>query len=124
MEKEEQLRAVFNTVRDHLLKQAVQAKDGGTCMYRGPNGTKCAVGCLIKDEHYTPEIEGLGVVTLVIGNQAPRDEMLRTALTASIGPLSSEMLNLLEELQNVHDSSPPEGWRHELSQLEAAWFPS
>lgn len=46
---------VFTKVATHLLKQgrrALFAEKNGfrSCAYRGDNGTKCAVGCLIKDE--------------------------------------------------------------------------
>lgn len=27
------------------------------CLYRGPNGTKCAIGLIIPDEEYDPEFE-------------------------------------------------------------------
>ena len=30
----------------------------GTCMYRGPDGKKCAVGLFITDKHYNVELEG------------------------------------------------------------------
>ncbi len=29
-----------------------------TCAYRSPDGKKCAVGILIKDEFYGPDLEG------------------------------------------------------------------
>jgi hypothetical protein len=31
--------------------------DKGHCLFRGPNGTKCAVGWLIPDEEYKPEFD-------------------------------------------------------------------
>lgn len=31
------------------------------CRYRGPQGRRCAVGCLIPDETYEPYMEGLSV---------------------------------------------------------------
>lgn len=47
MEKQE----IFDKVYDALLKQGVASIDSnGSCMYRGPNGTKCAIGHLIPDE--------------------------------------------------------------------------
>jgi hypothetical protein len=33
----------------------------GECLYRGPNGTRCAVGLLIPDEAYFPALEGMNV---------------------------------------------------------------
>jgi len=36
-----------------------------TCAYRGDGGRKCAIGFLIPDERYSPNIEGKGVIELV-----------------------------------------------------------
>ena len=46
--------SIFNKVLAHLRKQGVasQNTDGGTCLYRGPNGRSCAIGCLIPDDEY------------------------------------------------------------------------
>lgn len=49
---------VFDTVVAHLRKQGVRSIDeNGKCLYRGPNDTKCAVGCLIPNESYHPAFE-------------------------------------------------------------------
>lgn len=44
---------------------AVVARGPGGCMYRAPNGSKCAVGCQIPDELYDPEMEGTTISALV-----------------------------------------------------------
>ncbi len=45
----------------------------GTCLYRGPNGKKCAIGVLIPDEKYTPHLEGQRAVEVLhlCGTSAP-----------------------------------------------------
>lgn len=50
---------IFNTVATHLFTQGVRASspDGDFCFYRAPDGKKCAVGCLIPDELYKPDME-------------------------------------------------------------------
>lgn len=49
---------IFNTVATKLLAQGVaSASADGKCLYRGPNGTKCAAGHLIPDEKYNPSME-------------------------------------------------------------------
>lgn len=51
----------FNIMVRGLAAQGwAQSKDpvSGYCKYRGPNGVKCAVGHLISDEEYKPEMEG------------------------------------------------------------------
>lgn len=53
----------FNTIVDHLYKQGcASVNDAGQCLYRGPNGTKCAIGCLIPDDIYTKSMEGISLV--------------------------------------------------------------
>lgn len=42
--------------------------DGFSCRYRDNNGNKCAVGFLISDDEYTPEIEDLIASTLEVAN--------------------------------------------------------
>lgn len=49
---------MFDKVAEHLLKQGGPAWDN-MCMYRAPNGRKCAAGCLIPDNLYRKEWEGL-----------------------------------------------------------------
>ena len=48
---------VFNKVAAHLLAQGKPALKGEDCVYRSKDGLKCAIGCLIPDENYTPEME-------------------------------------------------------------------
>jgi hypothetical protein len=50
---------ILDFVYPFIWKQgpAVDA-DGSRCMYLTPSGKKCAVGCLLKDEEYSPEFEG------------------------------------------------------------------
>ena len=46
------IQEIFDTVSVHLLTQNEKSQESDfyrSCLYRGPNGTKCAVGCLIKD---------------------------------------------------------------------------
>lgn len=49
----------FTAALQHLRRQGCQAKsDALNCAYRTPEGHKCAVGALIPDELYMPEMEG------------------------------------------------------------------
>lgn len=48
-----------------LLKQGKKSVDhNDMCKYRGPDGLKCAVGHILSDEEYSPEMENLGVQLL------------------------------------------------------------
>ena len=52
---------IFDKIYLHLIEQGRKSIDSdGQCMYRSPDGDKCAIGCLIPDELYTPELEGNG----------------------------------------------------------------
>jgi hypothetical protein len=90
------LQQMFDRIVGHLRTQNRQCKDQDACLYRGPEGNKCAVGCLITDEHYTEQLEG----------QNALDDDVVEALHRSIGrPIPGNALGMLVDLQsNVHDS--------------------
>ena len=49
---------VFDIVVNHLFTQGRPAYDGVQgCMYRAPDGLRCAVGALIPDDLYDPAFE-------------------------------------------------------------------
>lgn len=120
------LQQIFDRVATHLLRQGVQSRApsreaGYVCMYRGDNGTSCAVGCLIKDEGYNPQMEGVVVVDLTYLHPVyPRDkvDLLANALRASgVNTEDSSSLTLLKNLQGIHDRTLPNEWVHELRRL-------
>lgn len=109
----------FDKVTRHLLTQkAVSELKGVGCRYRADNGLKCAVGCLIPDDKYSPDIEGTPVgpdfFDLEIGFFPPRALALRTLLT-DLG-LSGQG-KLLSRLQHVHDSFDSSDWPDRLRRV-------
>ncbi len=93
----------FNKICDHLMTQKKQATHsghwGGSCRYRAPDGSKCAVGCLIPDELYTPSMEGQVIDgTLCVGRPALRK------LFAEIDE------SMLENCQTLHDHDTVGNW--------------
>lgn len=97
---------VFDQVARHLLTQNSKAKDFNRgCMYRleTTDGTilKCAVGCLISDDEYTPEIEGLlygfSEFNKVVGDW-----------------FNCPHSHLLSDLQNTHDNYNVSEWKERL----------
>lgn len=83
-----------------LLKQGKKSEDeDGLCVYRAPDGSKCAVGMLIKDEYYRGTMEG----------ETPHDPCVHEALTSSLGHdltrLDVEYLNVLQRAHDRSDSS-------------------
>jgi hypothetical protein len=94
---------IFDSVVNHLLTQNAQSQNSrGSCRYRGPNGTKCAVGHLIPDEVYHPDMEGRLVGAFDFG-------------------ISPEHYNLLRGLQGVHDFHPVEEWEQQLKRVALAF---
>ena len=91
---------IFETVAKHLLKQGRQSKITSTsqsqwagCMYRGPDGTSCAVGCLIPDDKYNPNMEEKNVQFIIAMNYG---------LDKTI--FNEKNLDILMQLQWVHDT--------------------
>jgi hypothetical protein len=85
---------IFDTVARHLIAQGRQAKDeGGNCVYRAEDGSKCAVGCLITDEEYVPSME-----TVVFGQREAGTER-----QIAWPPRLLAHKRLLHVLQDVHD---------------------
>lgn len=95
----------FDKVVEHLLKQgkrsAVVTESSmiESCMYRGPNGLKCAIGALIFDEYYSKILEGKAI-----------DTCATAAIVASGYPGDNLSLSLYASLQLVHDYCDPDGW--------------
>lgn len=87
-------------ITDHLAKQRAKSSElsdeGATfCAYRGKEGTMCAVGCLIPDELYSPDLERKGIDTIMWG-----DEVLRAHFNSLLG---AEAGSILRAAQSYHD---------------------
>lgn len=86
---------VFDRVATHLIQQGhasfcVNDLDNPTCMYRGPYGAKCAVGCLISDDDYKPEYEGKSATVSDIFKILPVEQ-------------TGYMESFVSDLQSAHD---------------------
>lgn len=104
---------IFDTVAQHLLKQgrkSVAGVEGFTrCCYRGEEGLKCAVGVLIKDEHYKPELENKG---------CGASEVVRALHLSGVNTNSNQLgLALLSRLQGLHDEEEPCNWKKSLRKI-------
>ena len=57
---------VFDQVKTHMMAQYAKSvgQNSDVCLYRGPDGLKCAAGCLISDEEAEtiPEMKGWQVM--------------------------------------------------------------
>lgn len=90
----------FTTVVLHLRKQGRRAHDHHNCRYRAPDGCKCAIGALIPDDQYTPELEGRNVLALI-----------NLPALQGLNPF------LLYNLQNLHDVYDPKAWEKRFEDL-------
>ena len=105
------LQEIFDRVAKHLLAQNAkserQSDEGWTrCAYRGNDGKSCAVGCLITDKEYSEALEGLSV-------EHPKvQDALGEALATD-----TRALDLLSQLQLMHDSYSVERWPSRLGNI-------
>lgn len=99
---------VFDKVVTHLRKQnAKSMSSAGGCFYRFGE-KKCAVGCLIPDELYSPRLEGLGVASMVL-----EDVLLKAGIPESC-------FSLLTCLQTTHDDCNVGQWEIHFQELAEA----
>jgi hypothetical protein len=131
---------IFDIVSTHLLTQKRQARQGcdaegngsGICVYRSPEGLKCAVGCLIDDQHYKPIMEKAGSLinfdsmqlhelegyTESARTQGAR-EVVAALMANDIDIAAQTVQELLNRLQGLHDNEPPERWNAGLQRVAA-----
>ena len=101
---------IFYKVEKHLLKQNEQAKVRNRCKYRTSSGLSCAVGCLIPDGMYTNKIEN-----------RPIDDLPLNILEPIVGVQRYKVerkLELLNDLQEMHDNRLPEKWPSNLAGIK------
>lgn len=95
---------IFDKVVRHLHQQARPSVDkSGNPLYRGPEGTSCAIGCLFTDEEYISRIENQAVQFL--------DD-----LPDCVQDAEGNVVGFLSDLQKAHDvgaalTTDNPGWR-------------
>lgn len=128
-------RQIFYKVKTHLLKQMKRSMlDTGTsttCAYRGEDGLKCAVGCLMTDSTYSSAIEKQSVRSIIV-EQALSDSGVIGPVRVTYGNngakhiySSSEdekIMFMLNDLQRMHDNDAPIAWRQKLEEYEKTLF--
>lgn len=94
---------LYDFVVERITEQGRPSVDclARACVYRGANGAKCAVGHIIADEHYSPDLEG----TAFLRGDGYRP--LLRAVTQSLGfeELPQEHVRLLRAMQVAHDTA-------------------
>ena len=114
---------IFDLVKSHLLtqKKPAQIPGGNRCQYR-LGELKCAVGALIPDSEYVPEMEFASMSSLTDIDFPGRTEETKKAaklLTDLFDKLniSKDSYPLLKALQDIHDYSSPHYWENKLIYL-------
>lgn len=101
---------IFSKVRKGLLNQMEKSlDDGGDCVYRNDRNLKCAVGHLIPDEFYDPEIEGIGIASIQTLYDFSESKPLLKKILDRL-KISSVSYELLRDLQYLHDYRSPDDW--------------
>lgn len=92
---------VFDQIAVHLLTQNKKSIDGDTlrCLYKTKDGLKCAAGCLISDEEYCGEFEGLDWFRMMELKIVPENH--------------KRLITLLQTMHDNPDTEPSE-WKTEL----------
>lgn len=106
---------IYERVSAHLLAQrAVSEDENGSCRLRGGEGRKCAIGSLIRDDLYRSDIEGVGIAYY----RHVRDGALLRALYASnVDVYDDQIIELLLELEELHDNTHVDEWPQLLAAL-------
>jgi hypothetical protein len=110
----------FDTVVTHLRAQGERAMglDPATqvpaCFYRAPDGKRCAAGWLIPDDRYDPAFEHTGLGGM---DDSGRNSNGVTLLMEELG----HDIELVAELQSIHDNAPLDTWEDRFRQLAEHW---
>lgn len=98
---------LFDITVRHLAKQGKPAQIGHMCALRSEDGKlSCAIGCHIPDELYKPEMDDkIGSLAALLGAIDPDTQSVLSA--AGIG---EDSVDLMADLQNVHDGCTPDLW--------------
>ena len=97
-----ELQDIFNKASEHLSAMSgpcTHSANNVSCAYRDGKGGMCAVGVFISDEHYTPEIENIGIT------DHNRGDLVRDVVARSLGlkALTRKQVELFAALQDAHD---------------------
>lgn len=106
---------IYERVSTHLLAQrAVSEDDNGSCRLRSPEGRKCAIGSLVSDALYDPDLEGVGISYY---RHAQDGKLLRALYASNVNAYDPGIVDLLIELEEVHDYAEVEEWPQLLAAL-------
>jgi len=111
------IQKLFDKAVTHLLTQMEQSiDDDGSCVYRGPNDLKCAIGALIDDDLYNDfywakTLEHFNVTSRCVQAIVAKSQDL------NLPDLDGEDWVILQAVQNIHDKYLPNEWKDKLTAL-------
>lgn len=92
MSKQSDMQMYFDKAVGGILKQGQPSKEGCDCLYRSKDNLKCAIGHLISDSKYVPEMEQ-NTVAHIIEIYAGKNIPLKW----------KKYITFLSDLQSCHD---------------------
>lgn len=109
---------VFNRVVNHLLTQKQKSNrliDGeSVCAYRGKDGLRCAIGCLIPNRDYRESMDNSPSIGFTFFSSNPYNNSISQFLYKKGYLTSHDDGIFLVGLQNIHDRTRPSLWKREL----------
>lgn len=105
---------VFNNAYIGMLRQnrrSAKSLHGNQCLYRGPNGLKCAIGHSIPDELYSASMENVAFLHIIRPEARFKGSKELRKLFANVSD------NLIRELQSIHDTVEVHRWKFHLDNL-------
>ena len=101
------LQDIFDFCCAHLAQQKRPAVSEGRCLYRTPDGCRCAYGAFIPDAEMRPEFDrGIKPVSDLVAEYGYIAPAFRVAPGVWASP---EHARLAKALQNVHDDCNADG---------------
>lgn len=97
----------FEIMVNHLLNQGEKSRayNETTCVYRNPDGLKCAIGAILPDDLYVSSMENKLAHALFVDYPA-------------IGKLWENLsINLLAKMQHIHDHRCVDEWFGEFKAI-------
>ena len=108
---------MFDHIARHLLRQGRPCRlrsgdDSAPCLYRRDDDTACAVGSIIPEALYRPDMEGRELCRLIgyLDESGDTDRWL-------LGRTMKHHYRLLDALQSLHDGQPEYQWPGALGNI-------
>lgn len=107
---------LFDYIVEAIVKQGrPSVGDNNRCLYRGPDGLKCAAGHVIPDSVYSETMENKGILTLSDFGRTPKSLVHHAELisrlqdahdAAATGKFLNAFLTTVNRVAEDHDLKP------------------